>query len=135
MDLIIIEQDVELVYFDDFVKEIEQRHYDNCFKEVKNSNDLERLNEALKAMDLKECAAIAKSWHLDLDVNYGVFRHATRFLKNADGSYRLERSNVVQFNFSPGEVLLITKDLKNITPIPVCVVDSFISRKPDTKGI
>jgi hypothetical protein len=135
MDLIIIEQDVELVYFNDFVKEIEQQHYNYCLKEVKNSNDLERLNEALKAMDLKECAAIAKSWHLGLEVHSGVFRHSTRFLKNTDGSYRLKRSNDVQFNFSPGQVLLITKDPINIVPIPVCVVNSFISRKPDTKGI
>lgn len=135
MDLIIIEQDVELVYFNDFVKEIEQRHYDYCLKEVKNSNDLERLNEALKAMDLKECAAIAKSWHLGIDVSSGTFRRATRFYKNLDGSYRLQRSSDIEFNFSPGQVLLITKDPINIVPIPVCVVNSFISRKPDTKGI
>lgn len=135
MDLIIKERDVEVVYFNDFVEEIKQRHFNYCLKEVKNSNDLWRMKEAINNLDLKECSAIAKSWNLDMEVSSGTFRRATRFYKNPDGSYRLQRSADIEFNFSPGQVLLITKDPIDIVPIPVCVVNSFISRKPVTKGI
>lgn len=126
MEAIIKEQNVEILNFKDFEKEIRNSHLEYLKSQI-SSSDFERLQKAIKDNDVVECSAIVKSWHIDLnDISSGMFRKHIAFKKNEDGSYFLY-DNGWNIKFSSNQVLLI---LENgiVTPVSLYQKDFFIGK-------
>lgn len=130
MQFIIKEQNVEVLSFNDFVKEITNSHLEYLKRQI-SSSDYERLQTAIKSEDIVECAAITKSWHIDLDnIHSGRFRDGfITFTKMADGSYKI-RSNDADINFNDTQVLFILND-KSVIPINLWQRDLLIGIKKE----
>lgn len=130
MKFIIKQQNVEILSFNDFVKEITNSHLEYLKKRI-SSSDYERLQKAIKSEDIVECAAIIKSWHIDLDnIHSGRFRDGLMtFTKMADGSYKI-RSNDDDINFNDTQVLFILDD-KSVIPINLWQKDLLIGIKKE----
>lgn len=130
MKTIIKEQDVEIVNFTEFEKEISAKHLAYLKSQI-SDGDLERLQRAIKDEDIVECAAITKSWNIDLEnVTSGMFRKSVMFTKNSDDSYTLQQHNEWhdEYIFSRKHVLFILPD-GIVTPIYFYHKDSLIGVK------
>jgi hypothetical protein len=133
MSFIIKEQNVEILNFNEFEKEITTSHLDYLKSQIYES-DFERLQEAIKINDIVECAAITKSWNIDLNnVSSGMFRKYLAFHKDKDGSYILEVNNSAYYplghklNFNSSQVLFILEN-GNVIPIDLWQRDFLIKK-------
>ena len=130
MKFIIKEQEVEIVTFSEFVKEITDSHL-NYLKNQVSKTDYERLQKAIKEEDILEISAMAKSWHVDLNnIRSGVFRKGLLFTKNEDGSYIIQYNDAT-VNFSSNQVLFLLKNPTTAVPISVYQKDFLINVKKE----
>ena len=130
MEFIIKKQNVEILSFNDFVKEITNSHLKYIKRQI-SSNDYKRLQTAIENEDIVECVAITKSWHIDLDnIHSGRFRDGLiTFTKMADGSYKI-RTNDADITFNNTQVLFILED-KSVIPINLWQRDLLIDIKKE----
>lgn len=119
------EQNLEILNFAEFEKEIRNSHLDYCKSQI-TPNEIERLQKVIKEGDIVECSAI--SWHIDLDnISSGMFRRSISFTKNEYGSYNLY-GNDGAVRFSPNQVLFILEN-GNAIPVSLYLKDFLIARK------
>ena len=133
MKIVIKEQQAEILSFKEFEEEITASHLDYLKSQIYES-DFERLQEAIKRNDIIECAAITKSWNINLNnISSGMFRKYLGFYKDKDDSYLLEHHNSTYYplghklKFDSNQVLFILEN-GNVIPIDLCQRD-FLYKK------